>query len=193
MAIIDFHFKPVGRQRRQLNQSAADNVVTPIALAAADMGAGHHARCKRRSAANAKVAERVNSAIKVEQRDFSPVDRDYCRLPMVRSSLRSHFDESGLAHQRQHGVISLSTAPGRMTNKQNLTPEPCATQCFAAPTTLPFLFLSDPCAARKLARNDWRVPDRSALAPWSRTERVRHHRTGERPAYSHRFHPWCHE
>jgi len=43
VAIIDFHFKPVGHQRRQLDQSAADDVVTPFALAAADVGAVHHA------------------------------------------------------------------------------------------------------------------------------------------------------
>src|SRR5918993_64335 len=119
VAVIDFDFKSVGGQRRQLDQSAADNVVAPTAFAAGDMSIGHHARCKRRAAANAKVAEGINSAIKVEQGNLSPVDTDYCRLPVVRSSLQFHFNESGLGHQRQHGVISLLTAPSRATNKQN--------------------------------------------------------------------------
>ncbi len=127
VAIIDFHFKSVGPQRRQFNQSTADDVVTPTALAAAHMSAGHHAQCKRRSATNAKITEGVNSAIQIEERDLNSVDRDYCRFPMVRSTLRSHLDESGLGHQRQHGVISLLPAPSPTTKKQKLTPEPCAT------------------------------------------------------------------
>jgi len=40
MPIIDPHFKPIDGQRRQLNQPAADDVVTPTALPATDMSAG---------------------------------------------------------------------------------------------------------------------------------------------------------
>jgi hypothetical protein len=43
---------------------------------------------------------------------------------VVGSSLQFHFNESGLGHQRQHGVISLLTAPSRATNKQNSRPNP---------------------------------------------------------------------
>ena len=90
------------------------------------MRAGHHAQGKRRSSAVAEITEGVNSAIQIEQRDFSAVDRDYCRFPMVRATLRSHLNESGLGHQRQHGVISLLPAPSPTTNKQKLTPNPLA-------------------------------------------------------------------
>ena len=107
VAIIDFHFKSVGRQCRELDQSAADDVVTPTAFAAADMSASDHAQCKRRSAANAKVTKRVDSTIKIEQRDLNSVDIDYRRLSMVRSTLRPDLDEIGLGHKRQHVAISL--------------------------------------------------------------------------------------
>ena len=107
VAIIDFHFESVGRQCWQLDQSAADDVVTPTAFAATDMRTGHGAQCQRRSAANAKVTKRVDLTIQVEKRDLNSVDSNYGRFPVVRPTLRPHLDEIGLGHERHHGAISL--------------------------------------------------------------------------------------
>src|SRR5688572_13608022 len=84
LSIIDSHFKPISSQRRQLDQPAAGYVVTPTALPATDMRAGHQAQCKRSAAANAEVTERVKSAIEVEQGNRRSVDGDYGCLSIVR-------------------------------------------------------------------------------------------------------------